>query len=253
MRCTWDEGKVAWLRSFAPGHSWREISAEHERLYGFPLGRTQVKNAKTRYGVKSGTVGGRFEKGQAAWNKGMTCDEMMSHASQEKSRRTCYAKGNMPANGHQPIGTERTDTDGYVWVKVAARKTDQRSAHDNWVQKHRLAWERANGPIPEGCAIVFADGDRSNCDPSNLAMVTRQQLSVLNHMGIGWTDRETLDAAIMLADLRIASRAKLMRGPRKCSVCGETFTPTEKQMNYPKPVATCPSCRAAGLRGRRTT
>lgn len=251
MRCTWDGGKAAWLKGYAPGRSWREISAEHERLYGSPLTSRQVKNAKARFGIKSGTVGGRFEKGHETWNKGMTWDEMMSHASQEKSRRTCYAKGNMPANGHQPIGTERAGQHGYVWVKVAARKTDQRSAHDNWVQKHRLAWERENGPIPDGCVVVFADGDRSNCDPANLALMTRQQLQVINHMGIGWSDRDTLDAAKALADLRIAAREKLMRSPRKCGVCGREFVPSEKQMRYAKPVSTCPSCIGAGHRGRR--
>lgn len=206
-RVAWTPERIMWFRAFVPGHSEREISDEHARVFGFPLTRSQVKNGKSRFGVRSGTVGGRFVKGQASWNKGKTWDEFMGEDAQRRSRATCFKRGNMPHNGHQPVGTERTDRDGYVWVKVAERKTDPRSAHDNWVQKHRLVWERENGPIPEGHSIVFVDHDKTNCDISNLRCVPRSAMAVINRQ-TGWSDADTLDAAVAYAELKSAIRAK---------------------------------------------
>ena len=62
----WTPERIAWFVKYVPGHSEREISAEHERLFGFPLTESQIGNAKTRFHVRSGTFGGRFEKGQGA-------------------------------------------------------------------------------------------------------------------------------------------------------------------------------------------
>ena len=247
-----DAEKSEWFASFAPGHSWREISEEHERLYGWPLTHVQVKNARHRFGVSSGTVGGRFPKGHVPFNKGRKRSEWADAAAEERMRIGQFKIGIMPHNGHQPIGTEK-EYDGYVYVKVAPRRTNPRSAHDNWVQKNRLVWEQANGPIPANHVIVFLDGDRSNCDLTNLALCSRSVLSICNHEGIRWHDRESFDAAVAYAALKAEIRKKRNCGPRKCAVCGETFEPTEKQGKYGKPVVTCPACVAKGLRGRRAS
>ena len=68
----WTDERDEWFRAFVPGHTEREISAEHERLWGFPLTESQIANRKVKLGVKSGTVGGRFVKGQVPPNKGKT-------------------------------------------------------------------------------------------------------------------------------------------------------------------------------------
>lgn len=213
-RIRWTPERVEWLRGYAPGHSQREIADEFERVFGVPLTKYQVKNAKQAYGAKSGTHGGRFEKGHAAWNKGKTWDEFMSPEGQERSRATQYKKGDLPHNAHQPIGTERTDRDGYVWVKVAMRKTDPRSAHDNWVCKHRLVYEREHGPIPEGSMVVFLDGDKTNLDPSNLAVETKGEHAVIARWRIPYHDYESHEVARAIARMKSAKHAAKVRSKR---------------------------------------
>ena len=102
----WTAERVAWFVKYVPGHSEREISAEHERLFGVPLSESQIGNAKSRFHVKSGTHGGRFVKGQKSWNKGRHWSDFMPPESQERSRATCFKRGNLPHNAlRNPIGT----------------------------------------------------------------------------------------------------------------------------------------------------
>ena len=162
-----------------------------------------------------------------------------SHGTQKRSPRR-------PAEG-LPVGTERKGRGGLVKVKVRAHP-DVPCSKDNWRYKHHLAWEEANGrPVPEGCAIVFADGDPGNCDPGNLVAVPKRYAGQLNNPRLpGYGDAETLRACVALADLRSAVGAAEKGSPRRCGVCGATFTPTEKQRGYRRGVQTCPACLAAG-------
>ena len=58
----------SFLREFIPGHSEREIAKAFKERFGIELTRSQVKTLKTRLGVKSVTVGGRFERGHVRAN-----------------------------------------------------------------------------------------------------------------------------------------------------------------------------------------
>lgn len=237
----WPHEKVEWFRSFVPGHTESEISAEHERLYGTPLSETQIGNAKTKFGVKSGTHGGRFEKGHVPANKGKTWDEFMSPESQEASRRTCFKKGQVSGIAKErmkPVGYERVDAkDGYIYVKVKDTPQAQvpGSFNDNFRLKHHVAYEQAYGPIPSGSNIVFADGDKRNFDPKNLVAVPRPLWSVISRQGWAYHDRESLEACVALAQLsRKVYEARLH--PRNCKRCGSEFKP-----RYPHQ-RTCDKC-----------
>ena len=224
----WTPERDAWFREFVPGHTEREISAEHERIYGFPLTEGQIGNHKAALGIRSGTHGGWFEKGHEPANKGKTWDEFMSPEGQEASRRTCFKKGNMPHNAEgKPVGIERVNADGYVEVKVAERKADPRSAHDNWRPKHHMVYEQAYGSIPRGCNIMFADKDKRNFDPSNLVAVPRGIWSVISRKGLKYWDAESLNACIAVARLDMA-RARAELRPRACRRCGSEFAPRFK-------------------------
>ena len=222
----WTPERAEWFKSFVPGHTEREISAEHERLFGFPLKESQIGNAKHRFHVKSGTHGGRFEKGCVPPNKGKKWDEFMPKESQERCRATCYKKGHLPHNClDKPLGTERVDSkDGYVWVKVAEHKTNPHSAHDNWRPKHHLVWESRHGEIPPHTMIVFADRDKRNFDPDNLVAVPRDLWGVITRQRFAYHDRESLESCVALARLGRAVYAKKKR-PRFCRTCGEEFAP----------------------------
>ena len=61
------------------------------------------------------------------------------------------------------IGTERVHSDGYVYLRIAS----------GCVPKHRYVWEQANGAVPEGYVVAFRDGNRQNCDLTNLYLLSR--------------------------------------------------------------------------------
>lgn len=114
--------------------------------------------------------GGRktwFKKGTVPPNKGKKQTEFMSKEAIERTKATRFKKGNIPPN-HKPVGHERVTVDGYVEVKVRDGKKQ-----NNFELKHRLVWEKHNGPIPKGNNIQFKDGDRQNCKIENLYMISR--------------------------------------------------------------------------------
>ena len=219
----WTRAERDRLAEVAPGRSHDEIREIMTDEFGDHFGGKRIAAALKRYGIKTGRTG-RFEKGCVPPNKGKSWDEFMSPEGQERSRATCFKPGNMPHNGHQPIGTERVNRDGYVEVKVAERKTDPRSAHDNWRPKHHLVYEESNGAVPEGCNVVFADRDRSNFDPGNLVAVPRDLWAVIAHEQMAYHDAESLEVCMNLARLKKALHAKRMF-PRRCVLCDEIFEP----------------------------
>lgn len=125
-------------------------------------------------GVKG--MGTRFEKGQAAWNKGMKGVVGV----QEACRATQFKKGRPAheARNYQPIGTLRVNADGVLERKV----TDDPSVYPSrrWAPVHRLAWEAEHGPVPAGCAVVFKPGrkttDPALITPDSIECLTRAEL-----------------------------------------------------------------------------
>lgn len=236
----WTPERVEWFRSFVPGHTESEISAEHERIYGFPLTEGQIGNAKTKLGVKSGTYGGRFQKG----NAGGFRSEAHKKAFLEAGKSTRFKKGEVhvaPSRRRQ-VGYERTDKDGITWVKVRDSKVDGVQRHgegfrhnENYRMKHHIVYEEAHGAIPEGCNIVFADRDHSNFDPGNLVAVPRSLWSVISQKHLEYWDAESLRTCMNVARLYKARRKAQCR-PRQCKRCGETFEP-----RYPHQ-RTCDGC-----------
>ena len=224
-RTFWNDERRNWFISFVPGHTEPEISAEHERIFGTPLTEGQIGSAKFVFGVKSGTTGGRFEPGHKTFNKGKTWDDFMPPESQERSRKTCFAKGNMPHNAlDKPIGYERIDEEGYTWVKLAERPSRQ-DCNDNWRQKHHLIWEQANGvPVPEKTQIVFANRDKTDFRPENLVAVPRSLWVAIVRNDMPYFDADSLRSCMKLAELKACIYAAEL-APRDCKKCGEEFQP----------------------------
>lgn len=109
---------------------------------------------------------GRFRKGNVPFNKGKKWDEYMSEEGKRNSARTQFKSGDIPLS-LRPDYSERINVDGYIEIKLPG--------HKKWVLKHRWIWEQSNGPIPDGSQIHFIDGDRTNCDISNLEMITHAE------------------------------------------------------------------------------
>lgn len=193
------------MRSVIPGHTEEEIRGAFRDRFGVTLTEGQIGNFKSSRGLRSGTRGGCFPKGNVPHNKGLAQAEWMTPGGMERSSATRFAEGHVSDRWSDvPVGAERVTKDGYVEVKVADRPSGRGTAHDNWVPKHRLVWERSHGePVPPGHKVIFCDGDRGNLDPSNLLLVSCSELLRMNR-GHGWSDRGTAEAALAVARLEAA-------------------------------------------------
>lgn len=98
-----------------------------------------------------------FKKGHIPANKGVK--------SPGKTNSGSFKKGHISANSRKD-GDTRISVDGYIEIRVSAR---------NWKLFHRIVWQQHNGEIPEGMIVAFKDGNKLNCDISNLELITRQE------------------------------------------------------------------------------
>jgi len=177
------------LKDYTPGHSYKEIKeAFNSKFPEITISQTiaYIKNHRLSTGRT-----GRFEKGHIPQNKG----KKMPKDVYEKCKATMFKPGIKPVNT-RPIGTEEIRADGYIWVKVNDKPKVQTS--ENWKQKQRLIWERANGPIPEGHIVIFRDNNRLNCELSNLALISRAEHAIMNNLGLRLGE-ETIDTSIGIA------------------------------------------------------
>ena len=83
-----------------------------------------------------------------------------------------------------------------------------------WKPKHRIVWETANGSVPKGHTIIFADGNRLNISIDNLLMVTRAQLAIMNKRGLISNEPEATKAGILVADIFMKISERKRKGER---------------------------------------
>lgn len=93
------------------------------------------------------------------------------HSARMKQRR---AEG-YRNTGRTEVGEVRTHG-GRLVKKVS----DTGDAHVDWVPAGRAIWEELNGELPDGHLIICRDGNKSNLDPANLAIISKQELMAHN-------------------------------------------------------------------------
>lgn len=110
------------------------------------------------------------------------------------------------ARNYQPIGSLRWSKEGYLERKV----TDDPSLWParRWVGEHRLMWEQAHGPIPDGHVVVFLDGDPCNLELDNLRAVPRGVLGLMNKRWPGATHGDARKAAILACELELRANKR---------------------------------------------
>jgi hypothetical protein len=152
--------ELRFLESKVSGRSYAELTELFNRRFGLSFSVTRISSTLKRLNLSNGRDT-RFPPGNVPVNKGRTG---VCPAGCEKE---WFKPGAMPHN-YQPVGTEIIDGDGYVKVKTRNPKT--------WKFKHRLIWEKANGKIPRGHVVLFADGNKLNFALDNLLLVSRSDL-----------------------------------------------------------------------------
>ncbi|WP_458397434.1 HNH endonuclease signature motif containing protein [Anaerotignum sp.] len=153
--------------------------------------RSYYKNHRLKCGVDT-----RFQKGVRFSNGGRKGSWFPG------CEKHWFKKGQKPASW-VPVGTERIRKNGYIWVKIAEPKT--------WRMKQMVVWEAANGPVPEGHHLLFRDGNKLNCDLSNLMLLPDKTRGVLNQSGLANVGAECIDTAIRCAEMKMAINAAKRR------------------------------------------
>ena len=112
----------------------------------------------------------------------------------------------------------RRATDGSENTVTVHGKPAVRVKHGGkWTEKRRAVWERANGrPVPEGHAIVHADGDIGNFEPRNLLCLPNATGRAYANLSRGMRNRteEAVEATVRLIETRqaLAKLAKQTNG-----------------------------------------
>lgn len=159
------EEEINFLKSNCLGHTRKEIIEAFKTEFGWDITECQLKGQMRKYGLTTGHTGKFGDNGH--YSKG----SKMTPYKYECARPTMFKKGNVPPNKAE-VGTEVLRSDGFIKVKVAQP--------DKWVRKHVLVWEAANGPMPSKSCIMFLDRNRSNCDLSNLVLVSKTANKIIN-------------------------------------------------------------------------
>ena len=167
--------------------------------FGTHYTRDQLKAFYGNHRLNSG-VTGYFREGSTPMNKGKKQSEYMSPEAIRRTKATRFKTGHRPHNA-VPVGTvARTTNDGYLVRKVAEP--------DRWEFVHRAVWEKANGPVPDGMVVSFKDGNRENCDISNLMLVSRAEHSVMNHLGLRFDNADLTEAGLLIAKIKLAQNRR---------------------------------------------
>lgn len=180
---TWTSEEKLYLAEITYGRHHNEILELMNDKFKYNFSKEQIKGAIRRYNLKTGFTG-HFHSGSVPPNKGTkgVC----------KPNKTSYKKGKDSINRRE-VGSERVNIYGYTEIKVKEPNV--------WALKHKVVWEEHNGPIEEGYAVIFGDGDKSNLDIKNLILVTRKQLLILNRKKLIQNDADLTRTGVVIADL----------------------------------------------------
>lgn len=200
--------QLAWtleMREFVSknyhGITTKELTERFNNYFNVNATFSQISSYKKRNGLKNG-IDGRFKKGQTSHNKG----KKMPHEVYEKAKKTMFKKGGIPSN-HKQIGSERINVDGYVEIKVAEPNI--------WKLKHRVVWEKHYGKVPADSAVLILDRNKTNCDISNLKLIKRKELLVMNRCHLFQKTAELNDSASNLARM-INVQNESIKERKKC-------------------------------------
>jgi hypothetical protein len=191
---------LRFLKGIVRGRSYAEITGMFNKEFGFALSVEATGSLIKRHNLKNGRDC-RFRPGAVPHNKGG------KGYCPPGSEKGWFRPGHAPFNT-MPLGSERISADGYVEIKYAEKSG---SPKNRWKGKHVLIWEKANGPVPKGHVVIFADGNKRNFKLKNLVLVSRRELAVLNHKNMLASKNEDITkVSVNIARLKvlIADRKK---------------------------------------------
>ena len=146
FRVRYNEQMIEYLKANIDNYTYQQLAANMSIKFKTNITASSVEHKASRLGIKKSIVI-------------MTDAKYAVYSSAFIKRKV------------RPLGYERFDGN-YVLIKIAEPNI--------WMPKHRYVWIETHGPIPKNCNIIFLDGNRKNCDISNLCMVTNANLGYMN-------------------------------------------------------------------------
>lgn len=181
---------IDFLISNVKGITELELLDRFNKKFNMNISRSSLGNLKSKNNLKSGIKGGQFSKGIIPANKGKKWNDYMSKDGQKNALKTTFKKGDTPIN-HRPIGSERTTNDGYIEVKT--------EEPNKWMLKHRLIWEQNNGKLKYRQKLMFLDGNSLNTGINNLALISDDEMLIINRNNLIYDDKELTKIGINIA------------------------------------------------------
>jgi hypothetical protein len=184
---------IRFLKGIVKGRSYAEITELFNRKFGSAISVNAMGSLLKRYNLKNGRDCS-FKPGNVSFNKGR------KGYCAPGCEKGWFKPGQMPFNT-MPLGSERISADGYVEIKYSEKSGPPKN---RWKGKHILVWEEANGPVPKGHVVIFADGNRRNFKLRNLVLISRKELAVLNHMSMLASKNEDITkVSVNIARLKV--------------------------------------------------
>lgn len=196
MNHKYTEEHLAFIEMHSMGNNDKDLTKLFNEHFKLNYTKSSISFFRYAHGFLSGITnhGKRlspateFKKGHSSWNKGTK--------GLTSANRTSFKPGHKPHNTH-PVGTVMMREDGYIYVKVEETKPSR----FGWKALHKQNWEKIHGPIPKGHKLLFLDGDHTNCDPSNLLLITSGQIATINKFKLTFNDAELTRIGANIADL----------------------------------------------------
>lgn len=200
-RLTFTGEQIEFLRTNYVRLTLVKLVAAFSDRFGTEKTAGQIRTFINNHGINSGRSG-CFEKGQKAWNEGVT--------GYIGANVTSFRKGSVPKN-RKPTGTERITRDGYIEIKIAERNP-YTGFPTRYKLKHVVLYEQLHGPVPEGMCVVFRDGNPLNCVDENFILVNRAELLRLNQHQYKEIPDDLKPSVLALAKLEVKTFGLLRSG-----------------------------------------
>jgi hypothetical protein len=189
--------EIQFIRDNIKGRSYAELLELFNRRFGLSITLMQMEGVIKRRKIYNG-IDSRFVPGNIPTNK---------------NKKGIHPKSEFKA-GHKafnlmPVGSERMNN-GEIEIKIGL--TGKKS--EKWKPKRYTIWEKANGPVPEGHVIIFADGNKLNLDLDNLLLVSRKELGVMNHLGFHFNDKDLTKIGKNIVHIKMLIKRKLWQKKR---------------------------------------
>ena len=187
---------------------------------------TDPEMTKTGKGVAAGLIAARKEKSTArrSYRRGNFSQEEIRFVKEMEGRayaeivRMFNQRFNPPVSVHHIKSLARG-----IWAKVpsycpnraigyeklSGGITQIKTASGKWKGKHVVLWEEANGEVPEGHCVIFANGNKQDMTIDNLLLVQKSVLMTMSVLGLHSTDPEMTKIGHMAATLIVAANKKI--------------------------------------------